>query len=194
MSILSFFKSKPALVYFIGYLAFYFLASWMDLATTSLGLTRLGVTEKNVLTITSEGYSPERAWLITVIGAIILAACVLNAFRNSQRVKEHWLQHPIRSFGEFYINPWSEAAIGFTPIHFLAFSIAFPIFRILASINNLAIYWYDIAPIGELMGIVGSKTSPLIGFTLVGFSFFALIVIAVAPFAAKMIVSLRQIP
>lgn len=194
MNISSFFKKKYVPVYFIGYLAFYFLASWMDLATTSLGLTRAGVSEKNVLTIAAEGYSPERAWLITAVGALILAACVLDAFRNSQRVKEHWLQHPIRSFGEFYINPWSEVAIGFTPIHFLSFAIAFPIFRILAAMNNLAIYWYGIAPIGELMGMVASKTSPLIGFSLVGFSFFALIVIAVAPFAARMIVVVRQIP
>lgn len=192
MSLLSILKNKHVLVYFIGYLTFYLLASWMDLATTSLGLTRPGVSEKNVLTIGAEGYSPERAWLLTAIGAIILAACVLEAFRNSWRVREHWLKHPIRSFGHFYINPWSKVAIGFTPIHLLTFAIAFPIFRIFAAMNNLAIYWYDIAPIGGLMGIVASKTSPLIGFSLVGFSFFALIVIAAAPFAARMIVALRQ--
>jgi hypothetical protein len=193
MNISSIFERKRLIVFVIIYLAIYFVASWMDLTTTSLGLTKSGVSEKNVLTINGEGYSSQSAWLLTLIGAIILTACIFESFRNAQRVKEQWLQHPVRSFGKFYINPWSEFAIGFTPIHFLSLAISFLLLRMLAALNNLTVYWYGIGPMGKLMEIVAAKTSPLIGFSIVGFSFFIVTTLVVSPFAARIITSWRII-
>lgn len=183
----SIFERKHLINFIIIYLVAYFAASWLDLSTTTLGLTKPGVSEKNVFAITGEDYSPKNAWALTIAGAVILTACILESFRNSHRVEEHWLKHPVRSFGKLYFNPWSEEALKFTPIHFLSLALAFPLGRILAALNNLSVYWYGIGPIGKLMEIVAAKTSPLVGFSLIGFALFGIITLVVAPFAAKVI-------
>lgn len=193
MTEISILKQKRLIIFIVVYLTAYFVASWMDLSTTSLGLTKPGVSEKNVFAINGEGYSPQNAWLLTVAGAVMLTACVLESFRNSNRVEEHWLKHPVRSFGKFYFNPWSEEAIRFTPIHFLSLTIAFLLLRVFAALNNLGVYWLGIGPMGELMEIVASKTSPLIGFSLIGFSLFIITTLAVAPYAAKTITAWKKI-
>lgn len=186
-------RRKYLLIFVVVYLGVYCIASWMDLATTALGLAKPGVSEKNVFVIIGDGYSPKNAWLLTVAGAIIMTTCILDSFRNSQRVEKQWLERPIRSFGKLYINPWSENAIGFTPIHFLSLALAFPLFRVLAALNNLGIYWFDIGPLGKLMELVASRTNPLAGFTIVGFLFFGLLTLAVSPFASKIISAWKSI-
>lgn len=160
----------------------------MDLATTTLGLTKSGVSEMNPFAVNSDGYSSHNAWFLTVIGAVVLTAYILVSFRNSHRVEEHWLQYPVHSFGKLYFNPLSKEALKYTPIHFLSLALAFPLFRILAALNDLVVFWYGIGPLGGLMEIVAVKTSPLIGFSLIGFLFFGLITLIVAPFSARIIV------
>jgi hypothetical protein len=192
MNMTSTVERKRLIIFVAAYLTAYFVASWMDLSTTSVGLTQPGVSEKNVLAVTSEGYSSKNAWLLTAAGAVILTACILESFRNSHRVAEHWLKYPVRSFGKLYFNPWSEEAIKFTPIHFLSLAIAFLLLRMLAALNNLAVILYGFGPMGELMEMVASKTSPLIGFITIGFFFFIIVTLAVAPFAAKVIRSWRH--
>lgn len=187
MTASSVYRRNRLIIFIIIYLAAYFAASWMDLSTTTLGLTKPGVSEKNVFAINGEDYSPKNAWILTIAGAIIMTACALEAFRSSHHVEDHWLKHPVRSFSKIYFNPWSEEAIKFTPIHFLSLAIAFPIFRILAALNNLAVYWYGIGPIGEMMEAIAAKTSPPIGFTLTGFLLMIIITIPVALLAAKII-------
>ena len=187
MNTMSVFQGKRLMIFIVAYLVVYFFASWTDLTTTTLGLAKPGVSEKNVFAINSDGYSSQNAWLLTVVGAVILTACVVESFRNSQRVEEHWLQYPVHSFGKLYLNPWSKEALKYTPIHFLSLALAFPLYRILAALNNLAVFWYGIAPLGGLMEIVAAKTSPLIGFSLIGFLFFGLITLVVAPFSARII-------
>lgn len=94
--------------FLVAYVACYVAASYADLASTSLGLRREGVSEKNVFVVTGEGYSDSRAWLITVLGGLVLVGCVWFAARNANRVDERWLQRPFRSLGVVYFSPWSK--------------------------------------------------------------------------------------
>ena len=192
MSRLSKRARRRVFVFAAFYLVAYFIASYMDLATTSLGLQRPGVTEKNVLATNAEGYVAAKAWLLTIGGAIVMSACILFSARNAVSVESIWLRHPMRSFGTFYLNPWSPRGIGISPLHMLSFVIAFVLLRVLAAANNLLVYWYGFGPMGELIKWVATKTSPLAGFCIVGFSFFLLTVVAVTPLAARLIASWRS--
>ena len=166
------------------YMLAYLTASYMDLATTSLGLQRPGASEKNVFATNAKGYSPTRAWLLTAGGAIIMFACIMFAARHSTSVEERWLRHPVRSFGQFYLNPWSQAGIRVSPLHVLSLIIAFVVLRVAAAANNLLVYWYGFGPMGELIKWTAARTSPLAGFCIVAFLCFILAIIAVAPLAA----------
>lgn len=68
MTASSFYRQKRLIIFIVVYLAAYFAASWMDLSTTALGLTKPGVSEKNVFVINGEGYSPKNAWVLTIAG------------------------------------------------------------------------------------------------------------------------------
>lgn len=173
------------------YMLAYLTASSMDLATTAAGLQRPGVSEKNVFATNAEGYSPRRAWLLTAGGAIIMLACILFAARHSASAEDTWLRHPIRSFGKFYLNPWSKSAIGVSPLHTLSLVIAFVLLRVIAAANNLSIYWGGFGPMGEAIKAVAAKTSPPAGFCIVVFSCFLLAMLAAAPMAARIIASWR---
>ena len=174
------------------YMVAYFTASYLDLATTALGLQRPGVYEKNVFATNAAGYSPARAWRLTAAGAVVLGACILFAARYSASVDGKWLRHPVRSFGKFYLNPWSKSGLGVSPLHMLSLAIAFVLLRIVAAANNLSIYWSGFGPIGELIKLVAARTSPLAGFCIVAFSCFVLTIVAVAPLAARLIASWRS--
>lgn len=120
-----------------------------------------------------------------------MAACILFAVRNSASVEDTWLRHPVRSFGKFYLNPWSKSAIGVSPLHVLSLVIAFVLLRLVAGANNLSVYWYGFGPMGELIKAVAARTSPLAGFCIVVFSCFLLAIVAAAPLAARVIASWR---
>jgi len=175
------------------YLLFYFLASFLDHSTTSLALQSSGAHEGNVVS-SSQGYVSTRAWAITVIAAFLLAGCVAFAVRHADRTEEIWLQHPVRSFGLFYVNPWAGTAMGRSPIHMLSFALAFPLLRILAAVNNLMIHFYGVAPIGTPIEWIAKRSSPLVGFVVVLVVLFYLLAIAVSPIAARLISSWRNEP
>jgi len=174
------------------YIVAYFAASYMDLATTSLGLQRPGVYEKNVFATNAQGYLPARAWLLTVFGAIIMALCILFSANHSASVDAKWLRQPIASFRKVYLNPWSKNAITVSPLHMLCLVIAFVLLRVVAAANNLLVYAYGFGPMGELIKWTAARTSPLVGFCLVAFASFLLAVIAVAPLAARIMASWRS--
>jgi hypothetical protein len=182
---------KRVLAFAALYMLVYLTASYMDLATTSLGLQQPGASEKNVFATNAEGYSPRRAWLLTAGGAVIMAACILFAARHSAAVEDTWLRHPVRSFGKFYLNPWSKSGIAVSPLHMLSLAVAFVLLRVVAAANNLSISWGGFGPMGELIKAVAARTSPLAGFCVVVFSSFLLAMVAAAPLAAKVIASWR---
>jgi len=185
-------NTRTALVVII-YLLIYFFASFLDHSTTSLALQSSGAHEGNVVS-SSHGYVSARAWAITVIAAFLMAGCVGFAVRNADRTEEVWLQHPVRSFGLFYVNPWARAAISRSPIHMLSFAIAFPVLRILAAGNNLMIHFYGIAPIGAPIEWISRRSSPLVGFALVLCLVFYLLAVLVSPVAARLVSSWRNEP
>jgi hypothetical protein len=185
-------RRKSVITFATVYAVAYLLASYLDLATTSLGLQRPGVYEKNVFAVTAAGYSPFRAWLLTAAGAVVMAGCIVFAVRRATSVDAKWLQHPIRSVGVFYINPWSKKALAVSPLHTLALVIAFVLLRILAAANNVLVYLYGFAPMGGLMKALAARTSPLFGFSIVGFSFFLVCFLAVLPLSARLITSWRS--
>src|SRR5580658_10196375 len=98
-------KNRVAVVVTV-YLLAYFLASLLDLSTTALALQTSGAHEGNTFVTSAQSYLTLRAWAITVAGGLIMSGCVVFAVRNAQRAEEVWLQHPVRSFALFYINPW----------------------------------------------------------------------------------------
>lgn len=185
-------RPKSVIRFAIIYAIAYFFASYLDLATTSLGLQRPGVYEKNVFAVTAAGYSPFRAWFLTAVGAIVMAGCIVFAVRRARSVDPKWLDHPIRSIGVFYLNPWSKKAMVISPLHTLALVIAFVLLRILAAANNVLVYLYGFAPMGGLMKALAARTSPLFGFSMVGFSFFLICFVAVLPVSARIMRSWRS--
>ena len=177
------------LVTFIAlYFAAYLAASYVDLGSTSLGLQRPGVTEKNLFATDAAGtYLPAQGWLLTLGGAVVLLLCILLAFRNARRVDERWLRHPLQSFGKLYANPFSSTGLSVAPLHALSFALAFVVLRLLAGANNLLVYYYGWGPIGQTIKWLSNATSPLIGFCVVVFSLFAVTLVAMAPLAARVI-------
>ncbi|MGZ5564903.1 MAG: hypothetical protein ACXWFY_06915 [Chthoniobacterales bacterium] len=141
--------------------------------------------ERNVFAVNAHGYDAARAWIITVIGAVVMEMFVLFSLRHADSVARTWLQHPIRSFAKFYLNPWSKNAIDRSPLHMLSFAIAFVLLRVLAAGNNLLLYKYGFGPLGALVGAVAARTSALVGFCLVLIVVFYLLAMAVSPLAAR---------
>jgi hypothetical protein len=175
-----------------AYLLAYLAASWLDLASTSLGLQRPGVTEKNVFATTGTGaYDPRNAWLLTLAGGAAMLACVWFAAARASHVGERWLKYPVRSFGEFHLNPFSTKALEVTPLHFLSLALAFPSLRVIAAANNLLVYLYGWGPLGAVMQWTAERTTPLAGFAVVALSSFVVLMLLISPLAARLIYSWR---
>ena len=116
-----------------------------------------------------------------------MVGCVWFAKRNASRVDEHWLSHPVRSFGKLYLSPFSEAALRVSPLQLLAVAVAFVPMRLLAAANNLLVYYYGFGPLGELIKAIGSSTSPSIGFAVGASAVFVALMVALSPFAARIL-------
>lgn len=170
-----------------AYLAAYWIASYLDLATTALAVQMPDVHERNIFAVNANGFATSKAWLTTAAGAIIMTGCVIFSFRRAADISEIWLRHPIRSFGKFYVNPWSANVRDRSPIHMLSFALAFVVLRVLAATNNLLLCEQRFAPLGALVGAVGARTSPLIGFVVPIVIVFYMIAILVSPIAATVL-------
>ena len=170
------------------YLLVYVAASWLDLASTSLGLQRPGVTEKNFFATTGTGaFDPRQAWLLTLAGGGVMLACVWFAMSRAAHVGKRWLRHPVRSFGKFHLNPFSSKALDVTPLHFLSLALAFPTLRAIAAANNLLVYYYGWGPLGAAMQWTAERTSLLAGFAAVALSSFVVLMLVISPLAALII-------
>src|SRR5205085_3653135 len=176
----------------LSYLLAYLIASYLDLHTTILALQRPGTSEGNVYSTSGHDYIATKAWLVTVAGALFIEMFLLFGALNARRVAGHWLRHPLRSWGKFYIAFWSRRVIDRSPLHMLSFVIAFVPLRLLATANNLLIHYYGTAPLGRLVGFVSRHTSPTAGFWLVMGTVFYLLAFASAPAAARLIIWLRD--
>lgn len=175
------------------YLTFYFIASWADLASSELAQQRPGTSEKNVFAVGSEGkFDIGRGWALTFGGAAILGACVAFAVMKAEAMDPRWLQRPIRALGKFHLNPFSQEGLRVAPLQLLCLAIAFPPLRVLAGANNMLLYWTGVGPFGALMKALAAATSPLIGFAVVGMFAFLLMMVFVAPFAARLLQSWRS--
>jgi len=69
----------------------------------------------------------------------------------------------------------------------LSFALAFVVLRVLAAANNILLCEHRFAPLGALVGAVGRRTSPLIGFVVVIVIVFYLLAVLVSPFAAAVL-------
>lgn len=181
-------RERRLWVFLAAYLLAYLASSIMDLGTTALGLQRSGVSEKNVLALDASGdYVASSAWLLTLGGGLVMVGCTLFSARYAPRVDAKWLSHPVRSFSQVYLNPWSRQALAVSPLHMLAFVLGFVVLRAAAAANNLLVYLTGWGPMGEAIKFVASITSPLAGFCIVVFACFILAVIAVSPLAARIL-------
>jgi hypothetical protein len=169
------------------YLVAYFLAAYLDLYTTVLALQQPGVTEGNVYSTSDAGYSSATAWVITGIISPVMAAFMVFGLAKAHRVSQRWLDHPVRSFGKFYIFPWQREVLDRSPLHMASFAIAFPALRLLAAGNNLLIWGYGTGPLGWLVGVASEHTSPAVGFWLALGPLYFLLAVAFAPLAALLV-------
>jgi hypothetical protein len=174
------------------YLLTYLIAGFFDLSTTELALHKANAHEGNVFVTNGNVYGNATAWFITLGGAVIMVGCVIFALRNAPRVQDAWLRHPARSFRKFYINPWSDDALAFSPLHMLSFALAFVIFRLLAAGNNLMIAFYGVAPIGLPIEWIAQHSSPLLGFALVVFPIFYILAITISPLSVRILERARR--
>lgn len=163
------------------YLAVYGIVSWADLFTTNLALQQPNTVEGNVYAVGEEGYSAAKAWVITAIGALFIVPFLLFGLLAAPHVSPRWLQHPIRSFGKLYFNPFSQDVIDRSPLHMLSFVLAFPLLRLLTAGNNWLISETGTGPIGWLVGRVSNATNPTVGFWLVLGPLFYLLAFACSP-------------
>jgi hypothetical protein len=154
-------------IFSILYLAVYGVVSWADLFTTKLALQQPNTVEGNVY----------------AVGALFILPFLVFGLVIARRVSERWLQQPIRSFGKFYINPFSEKVIDRSPLHMLSFVLAFPLLRLLAAGNNWLISETGTGPIGWSVGQVANATNPTLGFWLVLGPLFYLLAFACSPLA-----------
>ena len=169
------------------YLAVYAVVSWADLFTTKLALQQPNTVEGNVYAVGDDGYSASKAWTITAFGALFILPFLVFGLSAARRVSERWLQHPIRSFGKFYINPFSRKVIDRSPLHMLSFVLAFPLLRLLAAGNNWMISETGTGPLGWLVGQLSNATNPTLGFWLVLGPLFYLLAFACSPLAVFML-------
>jgi hypothetical protein len=171
----------------LGYAVAYLIAAACDLGTTALALHRQGAAERNVYATDGAGYVAARAWAITLVMGVLVEALMVASLLRAEKVSEAWLQRPIRSFGKIYVNPFARSMADRAPIHVLSFCLAFPLLRLLASLNNLMIYKLGFAPLGLPIAKLARVTSPAAGFWLVMGPVFCLLAVAFAPGAAATI-------
>ena len=174
------------------YLLAYFVSSYLDLRTTALALQRPGTSEGNVYSTSGPDFSATKAWMITAAGALFIEAFLLFGALNARGVSDHWLRHPIRSFGKIYVVFWSPKVMDRSPLHMLSFVIAFVPLRLLAAANNVLIFHYGTAPLGRLIGFLSHRISSVGAFWLVMGTLFYLLAFGCSPLAARLIVWLRS--
>ncbi len=174
-----------------AYVAVYLLVSSLDLWSTALALRLSGTSEANVFVTDGGLYNSARAWLITFAGGAVVTGMFAFGVMRAPQVAERWLERPVRSFLEvrsiLRLNPFSHRSIHRSPLHMMSFALAFVVLRLLAGVNNLLIYEGYTGPIGAAVRAVGRVTTPLLGFVLAGGGLYILLVLAVAPAAARLI-------
>ena len=67
------------------------------------------------------------------IGALFIEGFLVYSLLSARHVAQHWIRHPLRSFGKLYINPWSKRIRDRSALHMLSFVIAFVPLRLLAA-------------------------------------------------------------
>jgi hypothetical protein len=148
-----------------GYIAAYLFASAADLGTTVLAV-HTGVPEGNVFATSGGVYDSAKAWFVTVAGGGALSWYFWFGLHHADRVSDHWLRHPVRSFFCFYLRPWSAKVIDRSPLHTVAFALAMLPLRVMAAANNLVIAAGGTGPLGWMVGRVARATTPALGLVL----------------------------
>jgi hypothetical protein len=174
------------------YLLTYSVAAYADLWTTAIALSRAGANEGNAFVTSQQRYMSGRAWAINLAGALIMTACAMFAAKHAQRVEILWLRNPIASFRKIYLSPWSDRAIGVSPLHLLSMALAFLALRLLAAANNLLIYFCGLAPIGAPIERLAQHVSVFVAFGIVIIPLFYLVALVVSPLAARIILSWQR--
>ena len=173
----------------IVYLFAYAVASYLDLWTTKVALNRSGAHEGNAFVTSGATYLTTRAWIINIVGGVIMLGCIVFSAAYAARTETQWLRHPIASFKNVYLNPWATTAIRVSPLHLLSIAVAFVVMRLMAAVNNLLIYFHGFAPLGWSIEFLSKLVPVPLAFGLVIFTLFYLLAILVSPLAAKLISS-----
>jgi hypothetical protein len=168
----------------------YFAASGLDLWTTELALLRPDASEANIYATNEGQYSAAKGWAITAIGGVLMIAWFAFGVFNAHRVSPQWLRHPVRSLFHLYSNPlvsipWSRRVLDRSPLHAIAITVAFVVFRILAAINNALIALGLDGPISMAIRQISVFSSPMIGFLVAVAAFYVAIILTVSPLAAR---------
>lgn len=169
------------------YVAAFLSASYLDLWTTAQALHHAGVSEANVYSTSQGIYSAAKAWATTAGGGVVMASLFAFGIRNAGFVSDAAIEHPVRSFSKFYLNPWSRRFIDRSPLHALSYALAFVLLRLLAAGNNSVLMVGGVGPLGAAVRWVGRMTSPALGFVLaIGVVYFGLAIV-LSPVAAELV-------
>lgn len=170
----------------------FFAASGLDLWTTEWALLRSDAAEANLYATDEGQYSAAKAWAFTAIGGTLMTAWFAFGIFNADRVSAEWMRRPVRSFFHLYSNPlfsipWSRRVIDRSPLHAIAITIAFVALRMLAAFNNALIAMGLDGPISTAIRLISQFSSPLTGFLVAVPAFYIAIILALSPFAARLI-------
>jgi hypothetical protein len=173
------------------YLLSYFAASSLDLWTTALVLRTPGGYEANVYVAPGQNYHALNAWAVTLAAGGVMAALFAFGVANANLVSRQWLREPVRSLRKAYLNPFSRKLIDRSPLHAMAWALAFIVLRLLAALNNWMIAAGTVGPIGKLLSAVAMVTSPAVSFVVVAGGLFILLMVVMLPVAARLMMFLR---
>lgn len=184
--------SRRALLLFCAFVVAYLLASWLDLWSTTFALSRSPTaSEQNVYATTGGAFDNTKVWLTTGIAGLFLATFFAFGLAKARRTSEQWLKKPRQSLLTLSPPPWTREALGYLPIHALAYPAAFVVLRVMAGLNNLLIAFGLVGPLGWAVKMAGKATTPLLGFWIVAALTYLALLILAAPWAARLIVSMR---
>lgn len=129
------------------YAAAYCVGAALDLWST-IAATSHGIAEGNTYTLSNGAYVALRALAINVVGGLIMLALWGVGIARAASVSPRWLDHPFASWQKFYFNPFASAVADRAPLHLVAWSAGFVVFRLLAALNNMMLMMGLAGPIG----------------------------------------------
>jgi len=152
----------------------------------TFAVIQAGANEGNAFVTDPHAYMPARAWVINLVGALIMAACVALAANDAESAETQWLLHPIASFSQDVLDSLVERGHSrfapSSPQHGAG------LFRNTASCGRKqpGDHFYGFAPIDAPIELLAQHISAVAAFGIVIVPLFCVLAIVISPVAARM--------